>query len=84
LHVNGIWSDEIDGETPSMARGTRALPKSTAAFALDPHQASSLALLFGNLSWRPLSIEIDLSFCRTRSHLMLGMGCPAHLYCWRD
>jgi len=27
LKVNGIWSDEIDGETPSMARETRALPK---------------------------------------------------------
>ena len=27
LEVNGIWSDEIDGETPSMARETRALPK---------------------------------------------------------
>jgi len=27
LKMNGIWSDEIDGETPSMARETRALPK---------------------------------------------------------
>ena len=27
LKVNGIGSDEIDGETPSMARETRALPK---------------------------------------------------------
>jgi hypothetical protein len=27
LEVKRIWFDEIDGETPSMARETRAVPK---------------------------------------------------------
>jgi len=35
--VNGIGSDEIDGETPSMARETRALPKTYCIVPLRGH-----------------------------------------------
>jgi len=63
LNVNGIWSDEIDGETPSMARETRAIPKTNCVVpAQSAPMPRQLAPLFGNLFWQTLSIEIDPQF----------------------
>jgi len=66
LKVDGIWFDEIDGETPSMARGTRALPNCIVPAQSAP-EPPLLAPLFGNLFWQTLSIEIDPRF--------LSQGC---------
>jgi len=37
MKAKGRWFDEIDGETPSMARETRAIPKTGVVPGLHPN-----------------------------------------------
>jgi len=64
LKVNGIWSDEIDGETPSIARETRALPKT---YCIDP------AKFVAKLGHCRAGHEFDIGNLSVYSRLVKGL-----------